>query len=161
MKQFVDAVRMATNQGNYYTALATALTLPDICVSLESGSTSGQAYAGWFDTHVAPKYTAKVGPSNDLHVFLSGHDAYALRCAFLHNGSDVTSTQRARQAIAGFQFVAPKEGWLVHRNQVNDKLQLQVDIFCGDICDGVDVWLNGRGSSTSALPLMKIGSLGA
>ena len=80
-------------------------------------------------------------PDGAPHVFLHGEDCYALRCAVLHEGADDIVTQRARVALDSFLFVAPRNGWTVHCNQSNAKLQLQVDIFCEDICAGVDAWL--------------------
>jgi hypothetical protein len=76
------------------------------------------------------------------HVFLHGEDTYALRCAVLHEGVDDIDNQRAREALGSFLFVEPPAGRSsIHCNQSNGVLQLQVDIFCGDICDGVDKWI--------------------
>jgi hypothetical protein len=68
-------------------------------------------------------------------------DAYALRCAYLHEGTDDILNQRAAQALSAFIFIEPREGLVVHCNQRNSKLQLRVDIFCTDISHGVDSWL--------------------
>ena len=38
-------------------------------------------------------------------------------------------------------FVAPPSGITIHCNQSDAKLQLQVDLFCEDICLGVTEWL--------------------
>jgi hypothetical protein len=75
-----------------------------------------------------------------------GDDCYALRCSFLHQGlSDITE-QRARRVLSDFRFVHPDpNGRLVphcnrFRDAVHDVLQLQVDLFCRDICAGVEQW---------------------
>ena len=63
------------------------------------------------------------------HVFLSGADCYALRCAFLHEGRDEITDQRAGEVLDAFAFVVPPAGSAIHSNQNNQTLQLQVDIF--------------------------------
>lgn len=75
------------------------------------------------------------------HVFLSGDDAYALRCAYLHEGGSDITYQKARKALHDFLFVEPPGQGSVHCNQSNSSLQLQVDKFCADICDGAQTWL--------------------
>lgn len=126
---------------NWYAALSLALTMPDLCSYAENGTkVNGKIYAAWFDKWIGHKYIRagrKVVPD---HIFLVGSDAYALRCAFLHQGQDDISAQSARQALNSFRFQAPSPGNYVHCNQVGDCLQLQVDIFCQDIVEGVQNW---------------------
>ena len=50
--------------------------------------------------------------------------------------------QRARQALDRFHFVQPPVGGLIHCNQFDEVLQLQVDIFCEDVCKATDLWLS-------------------
>ena len=135
MQQFVDAVRKAIATSNWVPALTTALALPDICGWLENPAVKSQKrYETWFDGYMLHRYTAHA------HVFLSGADCYALRCALLHEGSDSTERQRARQALTRFRFVVPRPGDRVHCNQVDSVLQLQVNVFCEEICEGVEEW---------------------
>jgi hypothetical protein len=132
---------MALQQENWYAALTLALTLPDICSNLEEPShRSRQRYTRWFDTHVGPKYSFDRGWDRGVHVILSGNDCYALRCAMLHSGTDDTTEHAAREAVDLFQFLAPL-GPLIHGNSHGRTLQLQVDVFCLDICEAADQWL--------------------
>jgi hypothetical protein len=76
-------------------------------------------------------------------IFLSGGDAYALRCAYVHEGRGQILDQRARQALTQFHFVAPWQN--VFHNCLVDRrgsltLILQVDIFCRDMIDAVRRW---------------------
>ncbi len=64
--------------------------------------------------------------------FLSGNDCYALRCAYLHEGSDNISQQNAKEVVDKFHFIVAPKGSTIHCNMMNTKLQLQVDIFCED-----------------------------
>jgi hypothetical protein len=144
MKRFTDAVERALTTQNWYAALAMSLTLPDICSKLETPSAAGsqKRYSDWFDQYLAGRYQSRIGPRRELHTFLSGADCYALRCSYLHEGTGNTEGQRARQALDHFHFVAPRNGWTIHLNQRDSVLQLQVDIFCRDVCDAVLQWEN-------------------
>ena len=85
MDRFTRGVENAVASANWYAALALALVLPDICGKLASPTqASSTRYAGWFDRFVRPRYTRGIGPARTPHVFLSGDDCYALRCAYLH-----------------------------------------------------------------------------
>lgn len=157
MQHLVDAVRESLQQKNWYAAVAVALTLPDICGKLQQPSAGSQArYVDWCTTYLTPKYT-----SSD-HVFLSGKDAYALRCAVLHEGSDDVVNQRAHEALEKFRLTRPSEtgGLNSHNNQYGSLLQLQVPDFCEDICAGVESWLADTAAdaaiATKLASMMKI-----
>lgn len=141
VKRLTDAVRNSVAERNWYSSLALALALPDILGFLESPSANSQRrYVGWCDRFLVPRYTSRTKAKGIEHVFLSGEDCYALRCAFLHEGSDDIVHQTARKALESFLFIEPPPSGSFHCNQSNAKLLLQVDIFCRDICDGVDDW---------------------
>jgi len=140
VQHLTDAVRAAVAQQNWHAALALSLALPDICGFLEKpGDGSQRRYVAWCNQHLVPRYTTSFGDAQP-HVFLSGEDCYALRCAYLHEGADEIVRQRARKALDAFVFVAPPPDWTIHCNQSGAKLQLQVNIFCEDVCQGVDAW---------------------
>ena len=142
MQHFVDAIRAAVAQGNWHAALALALTLPDICGRLESPANGSQArFVAWYDRFLLRRYQSHIGPDRRLHTFLSGHDCYALRCAFLHQGEFDIDDQHAQQVLERFHFTAPRLGQFVHNNQFNNTLQLQVDRFCLDVCEATEEWL--------------------
>ena len=142
MQHFVDATRAAVAQGNWFAALALALTLPDICGRLENPTAGSQArFVAWYDRFLLGRYQSRIGADHTLHTFLSGQDCYALRCAFLHQGEFGIDDQRARQALERFHFTAPQAGLTVHNNQFGNMLQLQVDLFCIDVCEATETWL--------------------
>ena len=166
MQHSIAAVRKASSDENPHAALTLALTLPDVCASLESsdGRTTGAKYAAWWDTYLLPTYTIQIGSPPVEHVFLTGGDCYALRCAVLHQGLDDVSEQNARQVLEKFHFVQPRNSNVViHRNQAGLALNLQVDIFCEEICQGVEAWLCAIGARQDVLDrieaLMKIDDL--
>jgi hypothetical protein len=129
---------------NWYAGLGLALTLPDICGFMESPDLkSMRRYVSWCDKYLVPKYTRLIGADDTVVRFLGGQDCYALRCAFLHEGVDDVVRQRAHEALESFTFVVPnRAGISVHCNRFNGTLlQLQVDRFCEDLCNGVDEWM--------------------
>lgn len=145
MKHLIDSVRLAVAQRNWYAALGMALTLPDVCGKLQNPKMqTGERYKRWCTTYLEPVYTRyEVGGTSTNWVFLSAADAYALRCAVLHEGRDDITGQAAREVLSRFQFTTFPEGvdWTIHLNQSGPHLQLQVDQFCEDICRGAEEWL--------------------
>lgn len=136
MEDIIKSVRSSIKQQNWYSALFVVLTLPDICVALEYGNTSGDKYSQWFE--------ANLSQYND---FLSGDDCYALRCSLLHQGKDDISDQRLRNILEHYIFLTSG----LHCNLFKDCvfngvkksfLQLNVGTFCEDICGAVEAWLN-------------------
>jgi hypothetical protein len=118
LKPYCDALEKGMEDENWYLALMAALTLPDICTSLE-GSDDKDDYIKWFDKYVKgyriPIYRSeneKVTklPNGgtvtswkksdtlievdrpDLKAF-TGVNAYTLRCAFLHKGDGEIAKQ--------------------------------------------------------------------
>lgn len=167
MIHLIQAVEKSVAEKNWYAAFALALTLPDICAKAENAAGGSQArYAKWVDKYLTPKYTNCIGADRREHVFLSGRDLYALRCAFLHEGSDSTMNQRAKESIEKFIIIAPKDpDFTVHCNQLNNYLQLQVDILCTDICASVREWLEELNDESEAYnrvgELMEINEFGS
>lgn len=159
MIKLKESVRQAISEKNWYSALAGALALPDICGWLENPNLLvGERYRRWYESYIQENYTGTGEYFNEAReyipdetqkfVFLSGQDCYALRCAYLHNGLDEISHQKARDSLNQFRFVTPpgidqKSQHLQRTINFNDDrqlLQLQVDIFCEDLCKGVDQW---------------------
>lgn len=145
MENLINSIKQSLENRNWYAALTLALTLPDIAGKIEypTQRSSRNRYCEWFDNYILDYYTAKVGPEKIEIIFLSGRDCYALRCAYLHEGNSEITGQSARDVLDDFQFVAPleKNSIVLHNNRIHDKLQLQVDIFCNDIINGINNWV--------------------
>ena len=143
MRPFIEAVRSSVSEKNWYAALSTALILPDICGRLQNpAKLSGVRYAEWFNTHMAIRYSHPDEDGGPHRQFLAGNDCYALRCAYLHEGGDDILSQSAREALQRFQFCVPPGNNTFHCNDRDGVLQLQVDIFCRDLADGAENWLD-------------------
>jgi len=143
MYRFTNAVKDSLKQENWYSGLTLALTLPDICGKLESpNSSSSKRYIKWFDQYLGEKYSAEI--QGKKTVFITGRDAYALRCSYLHGGEGDISAQKVQELLEEFLFMAPifRNGEFTGSNciKINNKLQLRVDLFCLDICNATDRW---------------------
>jgi hypothetical protein len=142
MKNLVDSVYRCLNTQNWYGALMISLTLPDICgFSQYSNLSSGARYVKWFNQYLKSKYECQNLFTNESIIFLTGEDCYALRCSFLHEGSDEIVSQRARKILEKFIFTTTG----LHCNYFDyngvKMLQLDVDTFCKDICNAIGKWL--------------------
>jgi len=129
---------------NWYAALFMALVIPDISGALEHpNEKSGVRYINWYNKYMLPKYSSVMGPLQELHVFLSGDDCYALRCSLLHEGTADIEKQRNSKILESVHFNEPSDkGGMLHCNQSKNVLQLQVDIFCNDFIGGAHQWLS-------------------
>lgn len=156
MKRFTKSLRSSVQNQDWYVALASALTLPDVCGRLiNPNQGSAVRYAAWFDSWVAPGYTFVI-PGVGAHCFLTGSDCYALRCSYLHEGGGEIAHQRARKALDYFHFIVPPEDEnIIHKNLLGDTLQLQVDKFCLELADAVDRWAHSvEGNEEVESPLV-------
>jgi hypothetical protein len=139
MKRFTDAGRAAINAGNLYAGLTIALTMPDVCASLEDpGPGKSKArFIRWTDKWAVPRFTSFVGPNKTKHVFLDAEDLYQLRCSLIHSGSSEIVADK-RRAIRKAEFFDDSTG--NHMNQINDFLQLQASDFSRELFAAADEW---------------------
>lgn len=136
MRTLITQAREAADSRSYYLSLFATLALPDICAAMSSsdGQTNRTRYIAWFDENVAPKYTA--GPNRAPS--LTGADCYYYLCSILHQGS----SQHPQSSYSRILFVEPGVTKNVfHNNVMNDALNLDVRLFCHDVCDGAEKWL--------------------
>lgn len=136
MQDIIDSIRNALLQENWYAALFVSLTLPDICVALEHGKTSGKKYSQWFETNLI-----------QYRGFLSGDDCYALRCSLLHQGKGDISNQKMKDILEHYIFLTSGSHCNLFKDIVinggpkESFLQLNVARFCTEMCDAVSQWI--------------------
>ncbi|MDO8571760.1 MAG: hypothetical protein Q7R79_03715 [bacterium] len=138
MNNITNSVRKSIQHQNWYAALFVTLTLPDICVALEDGKTSGSKYSSWFESNLT-QYKG----------FLSGNDCYALRCALLHQGKDDILDQGMRQTLEHYVFITSGSHCNLFKDCIlngvkKSFLQLNVQRFCEDMCIAVENWLTSE-----------------
>ena len=134
LEKYTDAVQHSLRSQNWFGALFLSLAMPDICGALETPDDQvGVRYRRWFDKYVAEQYAPQL---------FSASDCYYLRCAALHQGLAEHSKSQIKQVV----FITPPPGGIViHSNFIESAdgsfvLQLQIDIFCQQICSGVLKW---------------------
>ena len=98
MKKILKSIELSLKTGNWYSAIFMALSILDICAALESedGKSSKKKYIQWFDDNLSQTYKKKIGARKEEHTFLTGTDMYAFRCSMLHEFSDDTKSQNAK-----------------------------------------------------------------
>lgn len=87
MLQLIDDVNNALEADCYYSALALALTFPDICGKAEypKEKSTAKRYKDWYDEHIG-KY--EQCPCRSMPMpYLSGEVIYSLRNSLLHQGT--------------------------------------------------------------------------
>ncbi len=135
----ITSVNISLKNKNFYAALTTALTLPDICASLQNGGqTSKMHYTKFIEEYFLPIH------SYDQD-FVKASDFYALRCAVLHNSTTNIEEQSARKIINKFILTYSTTGNIFFHNNysinnggTNEKnLNIDVHEFCLEIIDAV------------------------
>jgi hypothetical protein len=98
MLEKINDIQKALNNDCYLSALALALTLPDICgmiaypnlLNNRGKRQVGKQYARWFDEWVNQYYADPEGWNDDysqaINPYFTGQMCYQLRCKFLHEG---------------------------------------------------------------------------
>ena len=132
MQDLIDAIYKSLESENWYSALITSLILPDICGRIQYPNMKSKGrYIQWFNHYLLGIYKN----------FLTAPDCYALRCSYLHDGSDNILDQKARKILDYFVFTTTPS----HCNYFNVNgetfLQLNVKQFCNDICTSAEKWL--------------------
>jgi len=139
MKNLINALKRCIHDRNCYGAINIALTLPDICGSIDSPgkNNSKERSVAWFDRYVGHAYMIEV--NGVKCVFMTGGDCYALRCTALHQGTFDVSDEKARDVVDRF-ILHHSESVRFHNVRQDKKLVIDLTTFCLDIAAGVDVW---------------------
>lgn len=160
MQSFIDSIKQSIASQNWFGALFIALALPDICSALETPNRPvGERYKDWFNRYLKNKYDpssqyesllarnpeiirsmgehaeSMKNQKLDASLLFTAEDCYQSRCKCLHQGY----VQRASGET--FVFITPPPGnSIVHQNLFNGQFQLQIDVFCQDMCEAVQTW---------------------
>lgn len=145
MKRFTEAGRRAINSRNWYAALNVALTIPDICGSLENPGPgkSRVRYERWCREWVEPKMTGEM--SDGDKVFLSAEDCYQLRNSMIHSGSSEIDEGK-RQVLHKIEFIEAglHLQWVerhVHNGiRLPNFLLVRADLFAMAMFEAADEW---------------------
>jgi hypothetical protein len=142
LQRFLEEIKTALDTKLYYLAIATTLSVPDVCSCLECSPnaiwTTPEKYKAWFDANLAHRF------SN-----LTSDDCYRLRCGVLHKGNFGRPDSRSDRVI----FMAPNPSFRmttdivvtiapgVSFGDVTGKvLQIEAVWFCQQFIDAVREW---------------------
>lgn len=132
MERFINAIRTSVKNENWLAAVFMALTMPDICSAVQNpfNRKVGIRYTEWYDRYFKGVY--KVGL-----VTFTAQDCYQFRCRCLHEGI------ARKKDDEHFNLTPPIKGLPIeiHLNDINGVIQLQIDIFCEDMCRAVESWV--------------------
>ena len=134
----INDIKRAIEAKAYLSALALALTIPDICGKLAHPAISQirERYAKWFDDYVFPFY----GPPKKEYPQFTGEICYKLRCAFLHAGNT--------EGIPIDQFDLCMDGcscfgstWRIDSDK-KQHIRINIEEFCLAVCNAVEQFHN-------------------
>src|SRR6267154_323178 len=132
MNTILEEIEKALQSQLFYLAVASALSLPDVCSALESpnGTTSGAQYKAWYSAWLGHKY-----PN------ITPDDIYSLRCGVVHQGR----FGHPRMQYSRVLFAIPNPGRIVfHNNIVDDALNLDAPMFCRDVLESALTWYEAK-----------------
>ena len=143
MQQYLDSIKLSLETNNYFSAIAIALTLPDICASIEAedNKTSRDKYCRWFNKYLVDKYTI-FSTDRNIVVF-SAKECYATRCSFLHQGTHITEHQdiisKEKNAVKSVNFMNDTifKGYI----RLGDEITIDVKSFCQNMIIAVEQWI--------------------
>lgn len=154
MKRKIKDVKNALKCGAFQSALALALTLPDICSQIEYPNENGvgKRYSDWCNKYI---------DFNDGHVGFGTEDAemngdlvYCLRCAFLHSGNDdILSQPAARDAtITKFTLCEPNgingSGFRYKVSNKSVETTIDMEYLVDLICEAAQKYYDSQADKT-------------
>ncbi|GGX11044.1 hypothetical protein GCM10007242_16340 [Pigmentiphaga litoralis] len=128
MDMIFAEIENTLRSNNYFSAITTALLVPDICGALGSndGVATGAKFRQWYDENLAAQYES-----------LTAVDCYSLRCGVVHQGR----FGGGRGQYARVLFTVPNaQNNTFHRIIINDCLNLDAIRFCTDVVNAGRHW---------------------
>jgi hypothetical protein len=150
ISKLISNIEEALEQKLYYPAFMSALCLPDICgyISDPENLSVRNRYIAWFEKYMSDSYQD----------YMSGEEAYALRCVVLHNGELSTKQYSIRsKKILLDKFEVFENGIHLLRLENNkvdglvlpNIVRLNSTNYCKDIISAVKAWQKDTGKSIS------------
>lgn len=147
---FVAAARRAAAADIWFAAIALALTLPDVCASVDQpGKGKSKArFVAWWDQYMTHRYVVRPDSDESWEPFsyIPGDVAFALRCSYLHAGSDRIGTAGER-----VRFLGPPNAGRVGYDPETGSVFIGLEPFVEDVCQAVEVWLAERRTDPEAM----------
>jgi hypothetical protein len=130
MDDLINSIRFSIKTENYYAALAVSLMLPDIAGKIDYPNMGvGERYRKWCLDNMSATYGN----------FFTPEDFYALRCKYLHEGHADIPSNDIDKIIDTIYFTVPGTNTVL-RSKFGGKRTTQIDIFCMDIINAIELW---------------------
>ena len=134
MDELLRQITVALNNGLYFIALQSTLTLPGICAELEGMTDKKDSikYHKWYNKNVFPKH-------------LNAKECYDFRCSLLHEGS-AHRDKHKRGSMRRVIFVYPNPMIKIDNtkfygmNPADNAVCIDVLDFCHDMMNSVKIW---------------------
>lgn len=161
MLDYINDIRKALDNDCWYSALALALTLPDICGEIEFKQfhSVGKRYREWYLKYIQKKgyYTAP----NNKDILFTSEECYQLRCSFLHSHLYDIENSYLKESIKQydtkdayfsmqivFELYASKDETICKRSFSNDystriqtrKIRLNIYYLCYALCNEAETF---------------------
>ena len=142
----ISEIRRAINLELYNCALATALTLPDICGKVEfpMESSSKKRYKKWFNKYAREQFTAvatKLPEESAVeYQWFRAEECYALRCAVLHSGD----YKPEKVELDKIYLHAHKRKGENYSHTIRDSKHIDADVIdlCENLCLAAEGYYN-------------------
>lgn len=147
LNDFISAARRAAEDDNWFAAVPLALTLPDVCGAIDEPDTRSRGrYIRWWDAYMARRYVVwpdgDEDPQWEPFTYLPGTDAYALRCSYLHAGTD--QIEGAKTAHRRIRFLGPPTPLAFGYDRSTLTLNIGLEQFVEWVCLAVETWMRDR-----------------
>jgi hypothetical protein len=143
MDDLIDSIRGSIAEKNSFAALFVAVCIPDICGKIQSAS-SNRHYSEWFEEFMPAVYRKHV----------SGGDAYAIRCATIHQASNDLSLHAAAEKLDKY-FFTPEGRHLITVDNLNGdhvrRCVISIRKYCEDIISSYGLWMSDKVENNTEL----------
>lgn len=163
MLEYINDIRKALDNDCWYSALALALTLPDICGEIEFThiSSVGKRYREWYLKHIQNNGYYTITHNKDI--LFTSEECYQLRCSFLHSHSYDIENSYLNESVKQYKgketyfsiqnkfgLYASKDETFCKRSFVNDystqiqtrKIRVNVYNLCNILCNEAENFYN-------------------
>jgi hypothetical protein len=130
LENILNEIKRTFDGGYYHAAITMALSIPDICVTLQSkeARSGPSAYQAWLKQYMFDGEDSYLPP-----VY------YKLRCGVAHNAF-FSHTDLRKMGFERVVFTLPNRGQGVHRIAINEALFLMSECFIDEMIEAAHKW---------------------
>lgn len=166
---FIEDIKKSLQNNCYYSALALALTLPDICgkVTYPEIKSVGERYIKWFDTYIGNYEQSPLSKEDDNWKdlpYLNGEICYNLRCALLHQGENDLQNRNIKSfSLDEFTLIIETQNEFEiycdssrKNNDGHKALKIQIRNLCNKIIWSVEAAIKRKEIDMNRVPYLDV-----